>query len=98
MAVTTTWLLVPGFTEMAPYCVSTEMLAFGPTLKRSSLRDSAIATDARQVANARVTTAACCSLSILKAPSAGSAGLSLVLLNTLQCHLIKHRLLLIDFQ
>src|ERR1035441_8966721 len=56
VAVTTTSLLLPGLTEIAPYCVSTETFALGPTVKRYSFLVSAKATVARQVARTRVTT------------------------------------------
>src|SRR5215831_4832129 len=65
---TTTWPGAPDLTEMAPYCVSTVTPAFGATVKRYSLRVSAMAPDVRQAATIRPVITARCMFSIRPRP------------------------------
>src|ERR1700690_4377739 len=105
VAFTTTSLVFPGRTEIAPYCVSTEIFALGPTVKRYSFLLSAKAAVARHVANTRVTTVVGRNagsrfvprrLTIKLSPCGRDYRSALPLLNTIQRNLVKKSFLLIS--
>src|SRR3954471_5591156 len=92
IATTRTWLLLPGFTVMPPYSLSTTMFALGPTVKRSSFLVSAVAPVTRQVA---ITRPAIVLLCIAAIPLVRFFPVCRPLLNMIQRHVIKHFSLLV---